>query len=75
LTRYYLYDAINDYEQDEYFTYKNGLVDEWTTYYGYMYKMEYDRNKKMKIARSYFDGELLYTIHFIYKNNKIVKEI
>jgi hypothetical protein len=75
LTRYEYYDAIHGNGHIDYFTYKNGLVDEWLTFYGFLYKMEYDNNKKLKIARAY-DGEtLINTIHFIYKKDKIVKEI
>ena len=75
LTMYNYYDAFNDYSQIDYFSYKKGMVDEWLTSYGSLYKMEYDRNEKLKIARMY-DGETLtYTIKFIYKNNKVVKEI
>lgn len=75
LTQYNYYDAIHDYSQIDYFSYKNRLVDEWTTFYGWVYKMEYDGNRKMKIARAYAGGELAYTIQFVYKNNKVVKEI
>lgn len=75
LTEYYYYDAIHDFEQIDRLTYKNGLVDEWSTFYGTIYKMEYDRNKKMKMARAYIDGELISTIRFIREDNKIVKEI
>ena len=62
LTQYNYYDAIHDYSQIDYFSYKNRLVDEWTTFYGWVYKMEYDGNRKMKIARAYAGGELAYTI-------------
>ncbi len=75
LTQYYYYDAIHDFEQIDGLTYKNGLVDEWSTFYGTTFKMEYGRDKKMKAATAYIDGELISTIHFIRKNNKIVKEI
>lgn len=75
VTQYYYFDAIHSSEQIENYTYKNGLVDEWYAYYGVVFKMEYEKNGNMKIARSYFDGELINTIHFVYKNNKVVKEI
>ena len=75
MTMYDYYVSFDDYHQIENITYKNGLVDEWTNFNGYTYKMEYDVKKKLKISRAY-DGEtILYTIHFIYKNNKVIKEI
>jgi hypothetical protein len=75
ITEYHVYDPTHDYEQIDQYTYNKGLVDEWTTSYGTIYKMEYDQDKKMKIARAYVDGELIYTIKFVRKDNKIVKEI
>ncbi len=75
VTKYDFYNSADDYYQVDYFSYKNGLVDEWLASYGYLFKMQYDRDKKLKIARMY-DGEtLVNTIKFIYKNDKIVKEI
>ncbi len=75
VTMYDYYDPTIDYHQVDYFTYKNGLVDEWLTFYGGLYKMEYDNKRKLKIARLY-DGEILLNeIHFIYNKNKVVKEI
>ncbi len=74
MTFYDYYNSLVDFHQTEHVTYKNGLVDEWLVSYGMNFKMEYE-NKKLKTSRAY-DGEtLLYTIHFIYKNNKVVKEI
>lgn len=75
VTEYYLYDPIHDYKQIDLYTYKNGLVDEWTTSYGVIFKIEYDHNRKMKIAKGYVDGELAYTVKFIRKDDKIAKEI
>ncbi len=75
LTMYHLYDPISNYHQIDNFTYKNGLLDEWTASYGLVYKMDYDKTGKMKSATVFADDELVYTIHFIYKNNKVVKEI
>lgn len=75
LTMYHYYDALADYHQVDYFTYKNGLVDEWLSSYGSLFKMEYDDKGKLIISRMY-DGEtLVSTIHFIYEKNKVVKEI
>ncbi len=75
VTQYYLYDFINDYEQIDNYTYKNGLVDEWTPFYGVTYKMQYYKNRRMKMAGAYANGELINTVLFVYKNNKVVKEI
>ncbi|MEP7376577.1 MAG: hypothetical protein ABI675_24480 [Chitinophagaceae bacterium] len=73
--QYYLYDFIHAHEQIDNYTYKNGLVDEWTTFYGTTYKMAYYHDGRMKMAGAYVDGELLNTIFFVYKNDKVVKEI
>ncbi len=75
MTVYDYYDGIGDYHSIDYFSYKNGLVDEWLTFYGSLFKMEYDSKRKLTISRVY-DGETLsYTIHFIYEKDKVVKEI
>jgi hypothetical protein len=75
LTLYDYYTSIDDYHQVDYFSYNRGKVDEWLTSWGSLFKMEYDKNEKLKIARMY-DGEtLVNTIKFIYKNGKVVKEI
>ncbi len=75
LTKWSSYDGINDIEFIDEATFKKSLVDEWSTSYGVIYKMEYGNNGKMKIARAYYDAILINTIDFIYKNNKVVKEI
>jgi hypothetical protein len=75
ITMYDYYNAIDDYHTIDYLTYKNGLVDEWTAYYGSVYKMEYGAGNKLMVARVYDGGSLTYTIKFIYQNNKIVKEL
>lgn len=75
LTKYDYYDAVNDFRQPDLYSYKNGLVDEWLTFYGVMYKLAYDVNKKLKMARAYDGTTLLNTIQFVYQNNKVVKEI
>jgi hypothetical protein len=75
LTKYHYYDAAADYNQIDYFSYKNGLVDEWLASSGGLFKMEYDRNKKLKTSRMYEGETLVYTIHFIYEKDKVVKEI
>ncbi len=75
LTMYDYYDAVSDYRQVEYFTYKNGLVDEWLTSYGWSYKLEYDSNRRLKKAKVYEAGVLIHTIDFIYKKGNVVKEI
>jgi len=75
LTMYHLYDPISDYHHINNFTYKNGLLDEWTVSYGLVFKMDYDKTGKMKSAKVFDGDELVNTIHFIYSNNKVVKEI
>ncbi|HUR65558.1 MAG TPA: hypothetical protein VMZ03_04340 [Chitinophagaceae bacterium] len=75
MTMYDFNNSIYGYHVADYFTYTNGLVDEWTTQYGWVEKMEYDSNGKMKKARVYENGILLYTVVFVYRNNKVVKEL
>jgi hypothetical protein len=75
VTSYDYYDPVNDYHQVDQYTYKNGLVDEWLTFYGSVYKMEYDSKRKLTIARLYEGPTLLNEIHFIYNKNKVVKEV
>ncbi len=75
LTKYDYYDAIHDFSQIDNYSYKNGLVDEWLTFYGILYKIEYDNKKKFKTARAYDGATLTNTIQFIYQKNKVVKEI
>ncbi|MES2773289.1 MAG: hypothetical protein V4722_03845 [Bacteroidota bacterium] len=75
-TTSYLYsDAANDYSQADYYSYQNGLADEWTASYGYRYKLEYDAKGKMKYARAYAGDDLISTIEFVRQKNNIVKEI
>jgi len=75
LTRYEYYDFIHDYSQVDAYTYKNGLIDEWSTSWGAIFKLKYDHKGKLKTALGFIDGELVTTIKFIYKDNKISKEI
>jgi hypothetical protein len=52
-----------------------GLAEEWDiTDYG-LFRQEYDANGRLSISRLYTDNELIYTVHFIYENNRVVKEI
>lgn len=75
MTMWDVYDPISDTHSPDYFTYKNGKVDEWTTYYGAVIKMKYDVNGKMKSAEEYFGGTLSYTVKFVHQMNRVVKEI
>jgi hypothetical protein len=75
LTIYDYYDGISDFHQLNKFSYKNGLCDELLAFYGTSFKMEYDVNRRLKISKVYDGGNLTATIHFIYKNNKVVNEI
>jgi hypothetical protein len=75
LTTFDFYNADGDYHQIESYVYKNGLVDEWHTWWGGIYKMEY--NDKGKLIRSWlWQGDVLInTIDFIYEKDKVVHEI
>jgi hypothetical protein len=75
ITSYDYYDGIGDFHNIDYYTYKNGLVDDVITFYGLRYNMEYNKQRKL-IASRVYDGEtLLYIITFVYEKNKVVQEI
>lgn len=75
MTSYDYYDVNSDYSQIEYFTYANGLLDEWRPFYGGVFKMLYNNAKKATGA-IYSDGlGGSYDISFIYENNHIVREM
>lgn len=74
LTSFDYYDGIADQHQIDYYSYNRGLVDEWAVWYGWVYKMEYDAMGRLKKSKVFEGAVLLYTIHFFYKNDKVVKE-
>ena len=74
VTSYDYYDPLADFHSIDYFSYKNGMVDEVLTGYGQTYKMEYNKQGKLITSRVYDGAALLYIISFDYKNNKIVQE-
>jgi hypothetical protein len=75
LTTFDFYSADGDYHQTENYVYKNGRAVEWHTWWGGLYKMEY--NDKGKLIRSWLweGGVLINTIDFIYEKDKVVHEI
>jgi hypothetical protein len=75
LTSFDFYNADGAYHQIENYVYKNGRAYEWHTWWGGLYKMEY--NDKGVLIRSWlFDGGMLVnTIDFIYQKDKVVHEI
>jgi hypothetical protein len=75
VTLFDYYDGIADVHQYDTYSYKSGRVDEWAVWYGGVFKMEYDHRGKLKKSRNYVDDALVYTIHFFYKHDKVVKEI
>jgi len=59
----------------DYYTYKNGLVDNVLASYGQRFYMEYDAKNEL-IGSKVYEGEaLLYIITFLYEKKKIVEEI
>jgi hypothetical protein len=59
----------------DHYSYKDGLVDEWATWYGSTYKLEYDENNRLTRARA-FDGDVQFaSIDFLYDNNRVVREL
>ena len=74
MTLYDYYDGIADFHNYDVLRYKNGLVDEMDVNWGATFKIHYDVNGKMKASDMYFGPDLMYNIHFVRKNNRIVKE-
>jgi hypothetical protein len=68
------YDINSDFHYTDYFTYKNGMVDELTSWVGVTYKMQYDKNNKLISSKVIYGGEWVSTIYFEYKNNQVIKE-
>lgn len=75
LTRYELSDPANNYFQIDEYAYKDGKVDEWSFSWGWRIKMEYGKAGKMQKARIYEGNDHVYTIQFIYQNNRVIREI
>lgn len=75
LTVYDYYNGLTDEHQVDQFSYKNGLIDEWKASYGTDYQFEYDGEGKVKTAKGYEAGVLVYNIHFFYTLNRVSKEI
>jgi hypothetical protein len=70
----YYVGLAGDHQVDHY-SYKDGLVDEWATWYGSTYKLEYDENNRLTRARA-FDGDVQFaSIDFLYDNNRVVREL
>ncbi len=75
VTLFDYYNRLSDQHQFDHYTYRNGLVDEWKTWYGIDYKMEYDAEGTLEIARGYDGTDLVYKIHFFYSHNRVTKEL
>lgn len=74
MTSYDYYNGIGDFHTTTYYTYKNGLVDNVTSY-GLTYNIEYDAKNKLIGSRVYEGETLLYIITFVYDKKKVVEEI
>jgi hypothetical protein len=75
LTAYDYYSGTGDFHQIDRFAYKNGLLDEVTTFSGLRYSIGYDAQSKLATSRVYDGDSLLYIISFVYKNGKVAEEI
>ena len=73
-TSYDYFDSFAGIHLTDYFTYKNGLLDEVLTSYGYRYVLEYNDQNRLIVSKVYEGATLLYVIDFSYENNKVVKE-
>jgi hypothetical protein len=69
-----IYDAAGIVQLDEY-TYKNGRLYEWFVSYGGFFRMEYDHRGRMTGSKYYVGTDLVYTIEFIRRNNRVEQEI
>ena len=75
LTSYDYYNGIGDFHSIDYYTYKNGLVDNVLASYGLRFNLEYDAGNKLIGSRVYDGKTLLYIINFVYEKKKVVEEI
>ncbi|HSU51764.1 MAG TPA: hypothetical protein VLJ41_14265, partial [Segetibacter sp.] len=74
MTSYDYYDGIGDFHSIDYYTYKDGLVDNELTG-DLRYNMKYDSENKL-IGSTVYEGEtLVYIINFVYDKKQLVKEI
>jgi len=75
LTEYDYYDGVSDYHNIEHVSFKeNGFVDEWTTPFGIVFKMDYNIKGQLKTAMGYENDVLVYTVQFEYQENRVVRE-
>lgn len=75
VTAFDYYVGFTDEHQVDRYIYKDGLVAEWKTWYGMDYQIEYGEDGNMAIARGYDAGNLVYTIHFFYEKDRVVREV
>ena len=54
---------------------RQGLADEWDISDFGIFKQEYNSKGRLTKSRLYIEGSLVYTIHFFYEKDKVVKEI
>jgi hypothetical protein len=71
MTSFDSYDGVNEINQLDKFTYKNGLVDNVYTFYGWRFDMVYNANKKLIASKVYIDDVQIWFMEFFYKNNKL----
>jgi antitoxin component YwqK of YwqJK toxin-antitoxin module len=71
MTSFDSYDGVNDVDQYDQFTYKNGLVDNIYTFYGWTFKLVYDAKNKLIASKVYVDDVQIWLMEFFYKNNKL----
>lgn len=64
MTLFDYYDGFADYHAIDTYTYKDGLVDEWTVWYGQVFKMEYNEKGKLIRSKVYEEGMLVATVDF-----------
>jgi hypothetical protein len=64
------------YSEDFNFHYNSkGLMDEWAIKDYGLFKQEYDARGKVKKSVHSIDGQVIFTVHFFYKGDKVVKNI
>jgi hypothetical protein len=74
LTLYDLYDGIDESHRIQTFTYKNGLVENVITYYGWRFTMIYDAKNKLIASKVFIDDLQVGLVEFTYEQSKVVKE-
>jgi hypothetical protein len=74
LVKFDNYKTMDDVLLSDQMYYRNGLLEEWTVYYGTRYKLIYSRKGVLETAYGYNGFDHIYTITFEYTGGRVSKE-